>query len=769
MKKIDIIIPVYNAPEELRECVESILRFEDTTSYQIIIINDCSPDAEVKKYLATLSNIENIHILENEYNLGFVGTVNKGMMYSENDVILLNSDTVVTKSWLRKLKEAAYSHESIATVTPFTNNGTICSVPNFNEDNEIPDGFTVETFSTFVEHVSEKKYPEIPTAVGFCMYIKRSVINVVGLFDAETFGKGYGEENDFCCRVIEHGYINILADDTFIYHKGSMSFQGDKSALLLSNLAKLNKRYPYYEKKIHDFVFQNNTIMPLLENIKVRMSQYKDSSISKKNILYIMHNFFDFPYNHPVGGTEFHVKDLTEELSHEYNVYIMVTNGREIVLKQYREQEEVAKLRFALKEELLLTHFSHREYSELLSGILTSFNIHIVHIHHLIKHSFDAPSVAKKLGIPVIMTLHDFYLFCPKINLLDEKNQFCLDKRSEEKCGRCLGTTHQFHTNFLKTWKEKVFEMMKFVDLFITPSNTTKNMFEVEFPDLVGKLVSVEHGINWGDQIKSDLFMDSTKSNFNVGFLGGLAPTKGSDLIYKFITAYSKNNITWHLIGGIGDQRLNLVNKKNVVKHGRYNKEEISGILKENKIDIILLLSPWPETYSYTLSEAWSHDIPVLVTPIGALKERVSAVGGGWIADSMNYEDISIKLNEVLVSYPDSFSKAIQSIRESKKKDINYMINEYSNIYKKHLVDVEAQKDSTISKQRLVDSIKYYQAPELDRKSDSYVIELETELYRIKSTIGWKIMNRLRQYPFVVRFGKRTIFSVLRLKSKFKR
>ena len=100
--------------------------------------------------------------------------VNIGMKISENDVILLNSDTEVTDNWLNKIKAYAYSDSTIATVTLLTNNGTICSVPEFCCDNEIPDNFDLKEYSDMIERISLREYSEIPTAVGFCMFIKRS-------------------------------------------------------------------------------------------------------------------------------------------------------------------------------------------------------------------------------------------------------------------------------------------------------------------------------------------------------------------------------------------------------------------------------------------------------------------------------------------------------------------------------------------------------------------------------------------------------------------
>ena len=127
----------------------------------IVLINDKSPDEKIlpmlNKYKEENKEL-NIVVLDNEENMGFVKTVNKGMTYSKNDVILLNSDTEVTENWVEKIQKCAYSNEYIATVTPLTNNGTIASVPNFGEDNELPENIGLEDYAKMIQKISKNRY-----------------------------------------------------------------------------------------------------------------------------------------------------------------------------------------------------------------------------------------------------------------------------------------------------------------------------------------------------------------------------------------------------------------------------------------------------------------------------------------------------------------------------------------------------------------------------------------------------------------------------------
>ncbi len=779
MLKCDIIIPVYNAPDELKECVDSLYKYTEIEYNRIIIINDKSPDPRVNEYLNTIVSYQNMIILNNEENLGFVGTVNRGMAYSNHDVLLLNSDTVVTKGWLEKLKKVAYLDSSTATVTPLTNNGSICSVPTFLEDNPIPEGYTVDSFAYFIEKISLNLYPEIPTAVGFCMYIKRHIIEEIGLFDAETFGKGYAEENDFCCRVMEHGYRNILDDHTFIYHKGSMSFQGEKLNLLNKNLKILNERYPYYNKTVHDFIVRN-PLKPIHDNVDLRLPHFHNQYKVKGNVLYVLHNFFDESYTQPIGGTEYHVKDIVTELK-DYYAFVLVTNGKEIVIKQYLEGEFVAKYHFPFNDPISIQHFHHQQYSEIIEKIMGTFDISMVHIHHLIRHSFDIPHVARQNNIPVLFTLHDYYLFTPGVNLLDENNEYIYkndnsDEIANQKINESLRRMYGFNTEFIKKWRQQVEELITTVDFFITPCTFTQQFFQQHYPNMNGKISAIPHGVTMesnltGSRIPYTRPEKKEIKEWNIGFLGGLAPNKGSNLIYELITKYKKNNVRWHLIGGLGDQKLNLLNQGNVVKYGEYKREELASILESVELDLVCLLSPWPETFSYTLSETWLHGIPVLVTPMGALKERVTEVAGGWVTDSVDMQDIVTKLNQVMESDVSEWNTIRQNIKEYKFKTKKEMAQQYIELYNERVSrNVTESSQSSFNNKDIIKAIKYYMP--LDHNLalgdyDNQIYALEQELNSMRNSIGWKVLNKLRtENNWLLNMGKKCIRIILQLRRK---
>ena len=248
-----LIIPVHNAPEELDRCLASLAATIPADS-EVIVIDDASQDEAVKKVLAHWQQGAGSYwqFLFQQQNLGFVATVNRGMAITRGDVVLLNSDTEVTGGWLEGLARCLASDPSIATATPWTNNGEIVSLPRFCEVNPPP--IDREAVARIIARTGRACYPELPTAVGFCMAISRHALDELGLFDEETFGIGYGEENDFSMRAQKAGMINVLCDDVYVVHLGGRSFGPLGLKPDEASMQRLLSRHPDYLQLVQAFI-----------------------------------------------------------------------------------------------------------------------------------------------------------------------------------------------------------------------------------------------------------------------------------------------------------------------------------------------------------------------------------------------------------------------------------------------------------------------------------------------------------------------------------
>ena len=251
--RCDIVVPVYNAPKSVSACLDSLLRYTDPERQRIIVVNDSS-DEFTSSLLAGYKDSYKgrVVLLHNEHNLGFLQTANRGISYSDAaTVCLLNSDTVVASAdWLQRMMQRMAEDETIGIVSPLSNAAVNLSV-------HLHPGADIALMSALVGQQSQHIYPDAVTIVGFCMVIKREVINRIGGFD-EVFGRGYCEESDYHYRALEAGFSCKVADDVFVYHEGEASFSGAREEQYTSNRKIFDQRWArHYERDIDEFNHHN--------------------------------------------------------------------------------------------------------------------------------------------------------------------------------------------------------------------------------------------------------------------------------------------------------------------------------------------------------------------------------------------------------------------------------------------------------------------------------------------------------------------------------
>ena len=253
---VDVVIPVYAGYEETVACIESVIRAANTTRREIVVVDDQGPDPKLRAALQAYERAGMITLIVNPVNLGFPGAANAGMsLHPDRDVILLNSDTLVPKGWIDRLRGAAYRTGNVGSVTPLSNRATICSYPEMNKDNDLPGDIAWEALDQLCAGVNDGRAVEIPTAIGFCAYLRRAMLREVGLLNTERWQRGYGEENELCILAAARGWRHVLAPNLFVVHHGAVSFGADgRRALLETNLGELNRLYPDYFPRIMEFL-----------------------------------------------------------------------------------------------------------------------------------------------------------------------------------------------------------------------------------------------------------------------------------------------------------------------------------------------------------------------------------------------------------------------------------------------------------------------------------------------------------------------------------
>ncbi len=214
--KTSIIILTYNKLPVIRQCIESIREYTEAGTYEIIVVDNHSEDGTPE----WLKEQKDIVLISNPENVGFPKGCNQGILKASGDnIMLLNNDTLATGNWLSNMLRCLYAGEDTGAVGPVTNYcSNLQTVPvNYTTTEEM------QSFARNFNVSDPLKWEYRKKLVGYCLLVKKSVVDKVGLLD-ERFSPGNFEDDDYCRRIIIAGYRLILCKDTFIHHYGSLSF-----------------------------------------------------------------------------------------------------------------------------------------------------------------------------------------------------------------------------------------------------------------------------------------------------------------------------------------------------------------------------------------------------------------------------------------------------------------------------------------------------------------------------------------------------------------
>lgn len=260
-----VCIPTFGAFEAFAQCLKSVLETTPPDA-RVLVADDASDDPAIARMIEEVNAVRGARLpvgyVRRPQNVGFVHNVNQALQaLAPADVIILNSDCVVSEGWYEGLRRAAYSDTRVATASPLTNHGTIVSVPERNRPlPNLPQDWSLDEAASAVRSASSKSHPTLPAAIGHCMYVRRSALELVGDFD-DAFAPGYEEEVDFSQRCIRNGLLHVLADDVFVLHYGGSSFSASHRAATLQehHHRMIAARYPYYDRWVDEVARASDT------------------------------------------------------------------------------------------------------------------------------------------------------------------------------------------------------------------------------------------------------------------------------------------------------------------------------------------------------------------------------------------------------------------------------------------------------------------------------------------------------------------------------
>ena len=232
-----------------------------THDVDVLVLDDASPDPGWTAELSALCASLGTGFYTTPRNLGIPRNMNLALLRAEaanyDHVVILNSDVIVPLNMVDAMVAVAESDPSIGSITAWSNNVSIFSLPSDDPETNLADAATVDRVSDAMCSEFTDECMDLPTGVGFCMMITQNAIAEVGLFDP-VFGRGYCEEVDWCQRAVERGLRNVLAPGAFVFHMGSATNReagilapGEKT--VHTNEAIIDLRYPTYRERLSEW------------------------------------------------------------------------------------------------------------------------------------------------------------------------------------------------------------------------------------------------------------------------------------------------------------------------------------------------------------------------------------------------------------------------------------------------------------------------------------------------------------------------------------
>jgi GT2 family glycosyltransferase/glycosyltransferase involved in cell wall biosynthesis len=599
----DVVIPVYKGLDETRRCLASVLASREKPLRDIIVVDDCSPEPDLSAYLDELASDGAIRLVRNKRNLGFVRSVNIGMAAAgHRDVVLLNSDAEVPAGWLRRLAAQAYAEPRIASVSPLSNNATICGYPD-NSGHPILWGATLSQLDRLCQTVNAGRFVETPTSVGFCMYIRRDALTETGDFDAERFGLGYGEENDFCLRARELGWRHRIACDVFVYHKGSVSFGDRVRTLSKRAMTLLLERYPNYATDVASHV-QRDAIGPF--RFALTAALFRASGLPV--ILMVSHALG--------GGVRRHIDTLVERYHDTARVLLLEPTDRGAVLSAPNLPDHPVLALPADRLDDMVT-------------ILRSANLSRVHIHHLVAQRMDIRKLIVRLGVPFDVTIHDYYGICPQINLLPFRHGLYCNEPGHAACNTCISRRSNAPGREILIWRAELAWIFRDSARVLCPSLDV--LARLQRHGVAGQAVFAPHEPvapePWPLRI-----VPPVDGKLRIAVIGTLVNHKGARTVASVAEIADPKTTEIHLIGDTDGPFPDAARKRMKIT-GRYDDKDLAGLIAGIAPHVIWFPVAWPETFSYTLSAAIEAGTAIAAPEIGAFPERLAGRPFTWLVN----------------------------------------------------------------------------------------------------------------------------------------
>ncbi len=633
-----LLMPVYRGLKETRAALASVLAAMPEGA-RLIVVDDASPEPALRRHLQALAAAEpRVTLLIHADNQGFCAAVNTGLKaVPGHDVLLLNSDILLPPGAIETLRIVAYKNAATGTVTPLSNEASICSYPERHGGNPMPNLREAARLNALAHGTNGEAAVEIPTAVGFCMYIRHDCLAATGGFRGEIFAQGYGEENDFCLRARHLGYRHMAAAGAYVAHAGGVSFRAATRGLMARNGAVLNQLYPGYHAMVMAEIAEDR-LRP--RRAALDTARLRDACGNRPAVLMVSHSH---------GG------GVARQVDAEMRKWRAAGRAPLLLVPQF----PAAPAKTPYPWPALLCAGEAKDYPNLafplpevmpeLLELLRSLRVELVVLHHTLGHDDSVRTLAEKLGVKQDIVVHDYAGFCPRVNLLrrtapEAPQRYC----GEPDVAGCIACRAQggglFNTLPVRKLLARSAAEFAAARAVIAPSADVASRLARHFPGVKPRIQP------WEDDTAPRPLIPPPPpgSPRNIAIIGGIGPAKGFDVLLDCAADAAARNLPliFSVIGGSADDTRLL--DAGIFVTGPYREAELPELLAALKPHLAFLPSIWPETWCFTLGEAWAAGLPAIVFDLGAQAARVKATGRGLVLPLGLPAD---RINDMLLNY----------------------------------------------------------------------------------------------------------------------
>ena len=607
---ITIVLPVFNAYDLLAEVLARVEAHTDLP-WHLILIEDCSSDARVRPFLRgwAAGRTDRVTLIENETNTGFIHSVNAGLDMAAaraGHVALLNSDAFVPAGWASRLLAPILADESVASVTPMSNDAEIFTAPVICARHGLKPGEADAIDAVAATLDAAHARADAPTGVGFCMAMNRRFLQQLPALDT-VFGRGYGEEVDWCRRAAAIGGHHVGIATLFVEHRGGTSFGSEaKQAMVRKNNAIISERYPGYDVMVQEFIRTDPLASARLMLALAWAQARQDGPVP----IYLGHTMG--------GGAETYLQDrIAQDIAAGGSAVTLRVGG--ILRWQIGVHCAHGTLEVLTNDDAVL----ERIFAPLTQRRIVYSN----GVGHF--DPIALPGLLMDLergpGDSIEVLLHDFLPLSPTYTLLNAGGHFDGVPPADSTDYAHQVLRPDGSRSSLAAWRMAWGALLARAETVVAFSDNSRALLLEAYPELEARCVVRPHAPDLSEIAR--VRPPAADAPPVIGVLGNIGYQKGAALLQDLSTHLGRrpsgaDPVGLVVIGNI-DPAFTIQPPARV--HGSYRVTDVPSLAARYGITCWLIPSIWPETFSYTTHEALATGLPVWSFDLGAQGDTVAA------------------------------------------------------------------------------------------------------------------------------------------------